>query len=243
MKIERLLLIAALVAVLLAIAPWLYTFSTTPVSGEPSDWSYFGSYVGGILSPVLAFASFVGLLMTLTQQRAAIAVQRAADDDKNYFNHAVSSLERAYDVISAGDQSTGPVRERLAWLTCARLLLSAKDVSALISDQSKGLRALFAGEEEHWRYCFYELFQRVNPPVGRNPTFFSCPTNPQRDEIDERSIRVVFDFVNWPEGKEDSIACVPRYTEEELNAMGLLMSGVREYLLPAVERRARRDDA
>lgn len=181
--------------------------------------------------------------MTLTQQRAAIAVQRAADDDKNYFNHAVSSLERAYDVIAGRDQNTGPVRARLAWLTCARLLLSAKEVAALISDESRGLKALFAGEEEHWRYRFYELFQRRDPAVGTDPSFFFCPTNPQREEIEERSIRVVFDFVNWPEGREDPIAGVPRYTREELESMGVLMSGVSEYLLPAVERRARRADA
>ena len=237
MKIERLLIAAAIVAVLTAIAPWLYTFSTAPVSGKPVDWSYFGGYVSGVLSPVLAFASFVGLLMTLTQQRSAIAAQRTADDDKNYFNHAVSSLERAYDVISGMDQHTGPIRSRLAWLTCARLLLSAKEASALVSDESKALRALFAGEEEHWRYRFYKLFQRLDPPVGRDANFFSCPTNPQREEIEERSIRVVFEFVNWPEGKEDTIAHVQRYTRDELDSMGLLMSGVSEYLLPIVERR------
>lgn len=237
MKFERVFLVAAILAALLAIAPWLYTFSTAQISGKPDDWSYFGSYVGGVLSPVLAFASLVGLLMTLTQQRAAIAVQRTADDDRNYFNHAVTSLERAYDVISGGDQDTGPVRARLAWLTCARLLLSAKEVSAQISDESKGLKALFAGEEEHWKYRFHKLFQSVSPAVGRDSTFFFSPTNPQHEEIEERSIRVVFDFVTWPEGKEDAIADVPRYTREEVESMGLLMSGVKEYLDPIVERR------
>lgn len=242
MKIVRLLLAAALVAVLLAIAPWLYMFSTAPVSGKPDDWSYFGGYIGGVLSPVLALASFVGLLMTLTQQRAVIAVQRTTDDDRNYFDHAVSSLERAYDVIAGREQNTGPVRDRLAWLTCARLLLSAKEVSALISDESRGLKTLFAGEEEHWRYRFYELFQRRDPAVGRDPSFFSSPTDPQGEEIEERSIRVVFGFVNWPDGRQDPIAGVHRYTREELESMAILMSGVREYLLPAVERRAGRAD-
>lgn len=237
MKIERLLLVAAVVAVLLAVAPWLYTFSTAKISGKPEDWSYFAGYVGGVLSPVLAFASLVGLLTTLTQQRAAIEVQRTVDDDRSYFDHAVKSLERAYGVISGGDQSAGPVRDRLAWLTCARLLLSAKEVSAQISNQSKGLKALFAGEEEHWKFRFHELFHGVSPAVGRDSAFFSSPTNPQLEGIEERSIRVVFDFVTWPEGKEDAIARVPRYTREEVRSMGLLMSGVREYVQQRVERR------
>ena len=239
MRLERILVAGAAVAVLLTVVPWLYMFSSSPISGNPGDWSSFGSFLGGVLSPVLAFASFVGLLMTLNHQREAIATQQTEADDRSYFNHAVSSLERAYKVISGSDQRTGPVRDRLAWLTCARLLLSAKAVSERISAQSKGLTALFEGEKEHWRYCFYELFQKVDPPVGRDLAFFSCPSDPSREEIEERSIRIVFDFVSWPEDKEDPITNVRRYTVAELNAMRLSMFGVRDYLLPAAERRAR----
>ena len=265
MRVERTLITTALVAFALTIGAWLFTFWSAKVTADPNDWSAFGSFLGGVLSPILAFTSFVGLLLTLQQQRAATkltieqakaateasldqqrreaSAQRTAEDDRNYCDHAVTNLQRAFNVISNNEQNVGPVRDRLAWLTCARLLIASEKAANQISTQSAGLSEILRGEQEHWRYRFYELFHQVEPAIGQQETYFADPNALAGFEIDERSIRVVFDFVQWPEGKQDSIEAVPRYTLEDLSEMKVTMAGVREYVRPRAERRAQRRDA
>jgi hypothetical protein len=261
MKLERTLLTVATIAFFGTLGAWLLVFAKAKVTADPADWSAFGSFLGGVLSPILAFASFVGLLLTLQQQRdatqrtldqaqqasklsleqqkAEVTAQQTAEDDRNYFDHCISCLERAFAVLSDKGTSIGPVQDRLAWLTCARLLLASAKTAKQISPQSIGLLAILAGEQEHWRYRFYELFHQIEPAVGQQEHFFEGPGKLAGFEIDERSIRVIFEFVQWPEDKTDSIAEVPKYTLDELGAMKITMAGVREFVRPKAERRAR----
>lgn len=263
MRIAPLLLLSATLAAMSAVGMWVFTFWKVPITASPNDWSAFGSYIGGVLSPVLGFIGFVGLLLTIRQQgsdtdktlahqqvamdqalsqhQADLANQRTSADDKNFFDHAVSSLERAYSAISGIPAEVGPTRDRLAWLTCARLLLASADAASQISEKSKGLAVLFSGEQAYWQFRFYELFQSTLPPVGRDVRYFSRNDGLPGSEIDERSIRVVFEFLQWPEDKADSIDRVPRYSVAELREMRITMAGVRDSLLPAAERREGRD--
>lgn len=263
MRIEPLLLLSATLAGMSAVGLWVHTFWGEPITPNPSDWSAFGSYIGGVLSPVLGFIGFVGLLLTIRQQgsdtdktlahqqvamdqglsqhQANLTNQRTAADDKNFFDHAVLSLERAFSVISTNPEEVGPTRHRLAWLTCARLLLASADAAAQISEESKGLAVLYSGERVHWQFRFYELFHSTLPPVGRDVRYFSRNDGEPGTEIDERSIRVVFEFLQWPDDKADSIDRVPRYTVAELREMRITMAGVRDFLLPAAERKEARN--
>jgi hypothetical protein len=231
MKLERNLALVAVAACAMPLLLWLWTFWSPTFATEHVKWSEFGSFIGGVLSPLLAFVSFLGLLATINQQRAAATRQKIESDDLNYFNHAAASLERAYETLTANRSATEPVRDRLAWLSCARLLLSASNVSKRISPVSVGLLALYEGEEEHWRRRFYELFHPEGAlSIGVQSTYFSHPTSADGVQIEERSIRVIYEFFTWPEGKEDPIDSVPKYTIEELESMSASMSGVREYV-------------
>jgi len=101
-----------------------------------------------------------------------------------------------------------------------------------MSQDSNGLRTLYESEEEHWRHQFYELLQPVSPRgTGSQASFFQADQALHRSEIDERSIRVVYEFSDWPADRADSIDSVPRYTRDELEAMGIGMVGVRNYVL------------
>ncbi|MES2073882.1 MAG: hypothetical protein V4488_26245 [Pseudomonadota bacterium] len=42
---------------------------------EPADWGAFGSYLGGILGPAVAFAALIGLVLTIALQRNALDFQ------------------------------------------------------------------------------------------------------------------------------------------------------------------------
>lgn len=180
---------------------------------------------------MLAFASFLGLLATINEQKKASAVQRQQTDDLNYFNHASASLQRAYETLTRSSADAVPHADRLAWLSCARLLLSADDVSKRISNNSEGVKALYEGEREHWRRKFYELFHpKGQIAIGAQYAYFAH-TDPRAGiNLEERSIRVVFEFFDWPEGRPDPVDTVPKYTVAELDGMNAGMSGVREYI-------------
>lgn len=231
MKSERSLVLFALVTCAVPLVFWLWTFWSPAFATDQGKWSEFGGFIGGVISPILAFASFIGLLATIREQRAVSARQNTKNDDLNYFNHATASLERSYITLAGELAAREPLRDRLAWLSSARLLMSAADVSKRISPLSVGLHALYEGEEEHWRRRFYELFHPQGlPRIGFNGAYFSESFAPHRAQIDERSIRVIFEFLTWPGDKADPIDLVNKYTSEELDAMGSSMSGVREYV-------------
>lgn len=223
--------VLALLACAIPLVPWLMTFWSPSLATDQTKWSEFGSFVGGVLSPLLAFASFICLLATVREQRASAERQQIETDDRNYFNHATESLKRAYETLAGRQSALEPVRDRLAWLTCARLLLSAAEVGGQISSYSKGLRAVYDGECEHWRRRFYELLNPASGTrVGMRSAFFADQEFTGSGQIEERSIRVVFEFMNWPDGKEDPVDSVPKYTLEDLRAMNASMSGIREYV-------------
>ena len=84
-----------------------------------------------------------------------------------------------------------------------------------ISDKSEGVRALYEGEREHWRRKFYELFHPEGQlPIGAQAAYFDPPDPSRRINFDVRSIRVVFEFFDWPEGRPDSVDTVPKYTAD-----------------------------
>lgn len=232
MKLILGLCAVALALCLVPIGLWVYTFHHLGLPSVSAEWANFGSYIGGVLSPLLAFASFVGLMLAFGVQRREARRLKRESDNKNYFEHAVRSLERAYEALVTDSSKPEIKLERLAWLTCARLLLSAEDVSKRISSDSDGLRALYEGENEYWRHQSYELFDEPGVrSASRSAGFFGGPTPHGNRRLEERSIRVIYEFSQWPEGKMDPIDKVPKYTKDELAEMKGNMAGVRDYIL------------
>ncbi|BDT72784.1 hypothetical protein os4_23290 [Comamonadaceae bacterium OS-4] len=241
MKLIISLIVAAFLACVVPVGLWVSNFKHLPLASSSGEWSNFGSYLGGVLSPVLAFLSFIGLLLAFHTQRKEAARLKDEGDDLNYFNHSVKSLERAFEALVTrssrynGDNGLPLVQlstDRLAWLNCARLILSAKAVAKQISQTSAGLLALYEGEEEYWRHQFYELFHEEKTfSMLLQPNFFGNPGILGGAQLEERSIRVIFEFSDWPEDKVDPIDAVPLYSLDELSKMKASMSGVREYVL------------
>ncbi|WP_282807435.1 hypothetical protein [Hafnia alvei] len=66
MKISLTLCIAIL-ALLISSFIWLITFHHYPVSEKTSDWSNFGSYIGGVAGPILSFISIILVIETIKQ--------------------------------------------------------------------------------------------------------------------------------------------------------------------------------
>lgn len=66
--------ITCAIAIVLAIAPYIYAFAfhfNHTISSSPSDWGALGDYIGGIVNPLLSFASIILIIRTVQLQRDA----------------------------------------------------------------------------------------------------------------------------------------------------------------------------
>ncbi|RJL30637.1 hypothetical protein [Pectobacterium polaris] len=66
MKPKWYLVIAFTVIIITALA-WCSIFYTFPFSEKTGDWSNFGSYIGGIVGPLLSFVSILLVIETITR--------------------------------------------------------------------------------------------------------------------------------------------------------------------------------
>ncbi|TCW22127.1 hypothetical protein [Vibrio crassostreae] len=69
------------------------------------DWAYLGTYLGGVLGPILTFASVILLLLTLKETRSAnkeqLKLLRKQQFDSSFFN-TMNSLKLALDGAKYG---------------------------------------------------------------------------------------------------------------------------------------------
>ncbi|MBA0203966.1 hypothetical protein [Pectobacterium aroidearum] len=66
MKPKWYLVIAITIIVITSLA-WSSIFHTFPISEKTGDWSNFGSYIGGIVGPLLSFVSILLVIETITR--------------------------------------------------------------------------------------------------------------------------------------------------------------------------------
>lgn len=91
---KKLIYLASLFIVLVFIF-YLYHFGSNGLSGNTSDWANFGSYFGGILSPILAFFSFCVLCYTVRQNSKILElnIQELKNSTKQLQLSAKAQLE------------------------------------------------------------------------------------------------------------------------------------------------------
>ncbi|MNZ87688.1 hypothetical protein D3C78_1065550 [compost metagenome] len=67
-----------LVIALLAICTILYRYTYSGgISDSSNDWGAVGSFFGGIFSPLIAFATLIAIIITITLQKEIIATQKS----------------------------------------------------------------------------------------------------------------------------------------------------------------------
>jgi len=215
--------------IMIPIILWTINFYSLPISKVGEDWAYFGNFIGGIITPIIAFCSFMGLLFTIYYQWKQLHQEEKWKKNEGHFAHAVSFIERSYEIISNGGKELVPVKSRLAWLTCARFLLTAQKFAEKIDEES--IKEKYWDEKEYWSNKFYEFFQITDQGAfSIDSKYFSKPSSISGDCIEERSIAVIYKFMEWPEGRIDPIESVEKYTDQEIKKMPFWMVGIKEYL-------------
>lgn len=153
---------------------------------------------GSVFAVVLAIGS---LVVSFYNVKRANEIQR----DRELKNCAIDALERAYETFTNGDDSTvPPVPSRYGWLTTARRILVFQKLSKMIV--SEEYRLVCREEEEHWRHKFYRMIQ--TPDILLPNYFEGNKEEGKVTEVEPKSIAVIFDFVQWREGKQDDLSSV-----------------------------------
>jgi uncharacterized membrane protein len=104
-KHRRLFWTYLLVALLVGAVSWLLViglyFYRFPggLSGRPEDWGVFGAYVGGVLTPILAFASFIVVLVSLYESRMQAADERRARGIATLMTAFTRLIERIAETV------------------------------------------------------------------------------------------------------------------------------------------------
>jgi uncharacterized membrane protein len=93
------------VALILGVGGWLllaglyfYRFPGR-LSERPADWGVFGDYLGGVLGPILAFASFLVVLVLLYENRIQVAEERRVRGIETLMTAFTGLIERVNEIV------------------------------------------------------------------------------------------------------------------------------------------------
>jgi hypothetical protein len=110
--INFLVLSCASILIAFAVAIYIYRYKFGgSLSGQSSDWSNFGSYIGGIFGPLVSFITLLAVLKTVYLQRELL------DTQKIEFEQMQSNQMKAFDaqqdqIKSAAEQAATDTIEK-----------------------------------------------------------------------------------------------------------------------------------
>ncbi|WP_397459074.1 hypothetical protein AB3464_04640 [Pseudomonas asplenii] len=218
-----------LASIAITTVPYIYTFHSFHISTDPASWGVFGDYFGGVLSTIISILGFIAVIVTIRIQSEGIRIQNRAisaqlssiqqeqeiKDDEVYSKQAIDCLAEALAMLT-DPVSGGLYRNRIAWIECARFILTAKNLSKNI--KSRSVRLVYETTEKLSRSKFSNrLDLRVSPETTR-PGYFGnqdweAYARDQAPEILEKySIYVIYKFASWQQDEDDILEA----TREEM---------------------------
>ena len=88
---------------------WRYEFSP-----DPARWAEFGEYIGGTLGGIFGLLAFIGVLITIVQQRTQINLMRSQFTREELLRLAANAWKAADEVLNQEcDGIPWPVRQQL----------------------------------------------------------------------------------------------------------------------------------
>ncbi|AQU82168.1 MULTISPECIES: hypothetical protein [unclassified Halomonas] len=105
----------------------------------------------------MAFVSFLAVMFTIKLQKDKNNLEKELIDSQGYCENAIKCLERAYGFLSDNGSVTIPVKDRLVWLTTARLILQSEKLASTIGPKALSSLAMYESERECWSHRFYNL--------------------------------------------------------------------------------------
>lgn len=149
---------------------------------------------------------------------------RAREQSRDFLELSTQQFRRAFETLEerpAEDWPGLPEPDRLLWLTAARMLRTGETFGARITEESH--QRVYDDARRYWRSKLYVLLKGLDTAplnyfaetadriIGAGPG--------EKLGLSEKSLRVVADFMKWPESEPDPLAGVVDFTAEELERM------------------------
>ncbi len=98
-KILLLLIIVSLLCLLVSIGLYIYAFHGG-LSTDRDDWMIFGTFFGGVLSPIFSFLSFIAVIIIFQHEMQ----QKEQEEDNKEIMQLLELLNRSYHNIEAYEE-------------------------------------------------------------------------------------------------------------------------------------------
>lgn len=145
------------------------------------------------------FLGFGGVLLSFTYN-----LRRHVSED--YFKEAKEQLGKAFDIIYCENHAE-LTKDRLRWLTVARMLKTSERLSKKIMMISH--KELYIEEKQYYRIKFKELIDGFPEGFfGDSLEYFKDPIHSDKSPLSDDSIFTVMSFVNWDERYKDPLGDV-----------------------------------
>lgn len=149
-----------------------------------------------------------------------VNLRRARSED--VLKAATDFLEKACEKLAPTDGSNIPCNNRRAWLSSARLILTAEELASGITEESHQL--IYRETKEYWRTRLHEL---IFPSIEGLPSSFYAErpehmiswSGRARDPLSEKSLAFLYRFIRWPDDAVDRLKNEPTFTDEEIERM------------------------
>lgn len=157
-----------------------------------------GFSVNSALTNLIAMGSAVAAAVSALLAYLSLKHARHTKSDDMRLEHAITTISRAYEVLMEGSDLITPQRNRMNWLTAARLIEDFKKTKEkLVGDEVK---SRCEGAEDYWRIRFLAaLDSYMENRIG----FSSGSTD--GNSIYPISAVIIHSFADWPEEKLDDL--------------------------------------
>ncbi|GAA6206694.1 hypothetical protein [Thalassotalea sp. SU-HH00458] len=153
-----------------------------------------------------------------------VAVWKLVSDQKwrqseVYLEQAKELFEKSFDTLKIDKETNYPMNDRYQWLSSARLLLSAQDLGNKIEDKSH--KETFNEYVEFWRMKFNDLLDFHGERSPDENYFYEkgkllVYSRGDREPISEKSIAVIYRFMEWPQNREDRLTTESNFSDIEV---------------------------
>lgn len=177
---------------------------------------HHASFSLGDLTPFIVLAGVLIALITLLINQRRVA-------SEEYLENATDLLSKAYEILDATKDAHGiPKNSRINWLTAARLIRTAESIAKLLTEESH--KRIWQEKKEYWRGRLRDLIypSREGFPktyYAEKPELMVAWSNDEKEPLSEKSLVVLYKFIQWPEDIEDPLSTEDKFSEDEIEKM------------------------
>lgn len=194
-----------------AIIACIFIFFTVDKENILQSIQAFGS-LGILFGAVIAF-------MTYKLHEDSKKKDEKIAKSKINLDLALEFLKHAYETLTNNNPNVVPKNDRLLWLTCARQILASEEMYEKIYHPEH--QDVYKEYKDYWRTKLYSLLDQYNEEL--DVRYFE---GEKGQHLDEKSLAVVFKFIEWDKERVDKVLD----RDELLETEAIEFRGLHRYL-------------